>query len=974
MNHQKLLFKSALEAARSAYDAGRLEEADTVFARVCSSPAAPSRAWSAWGAVKYRLGNAEKALQRADRALSLNAKNLQAHVVRCAALVDLERFDEVLTAADGALGLDPDNRSALLNRGTALLRLGRYEEALAAANAVLNNNSNSVAGNVNQGLALHGLKRYHEAIVAFDRALELKPGYLTALVNRAAALLEVGRFADALTCADEALASSPASIPAWQQRGAALLRLDRPEEALDACERVLALRSEHLGALKNKELALLALKRFEEALATTDAVLAQAPGDVGASTDRLKALLGLHRHQEALDACETVLSAHPDQTDALLTKAQALLALKRPAEAWQSVKQMFDRGTSSVEAALTAVEALLQLNHKDRALAVVESALSQAPTDLALRVTRASILLEADRFNEALDASESVLRDHPDCTDALVNQAAAMVALGRCEDALALCDRLIADGTAQWQIYCNRAVALSGLRRFDEAKQDFEQAYRVDREQFEAFRPWWVEPVRPDAKPAELDPYSAFCGLSLRHLDRCDWDGYEARVAELASVTEERVAQGHRSPVEPFRTLSLPMTPKLQLAAAQSNARYMEDRVAGWKPSWEFARPTLSRKVRIGYVSADFRNHPTAHLMRSMFRLHDRTQFEIYVYSLWQEEADNAYQQTIADTSDAFVNLSETTDEEAARKIHGDQVDILVDLMGYTGYSRPEIFAAKPAPLQVSYLGYPGTMGASFIDYIVADPVVLPAELARFYQEKPMYVPDSYQVNDHWQEIAETGMRRSDQGLPESSFVFACFNQAYKIEPVMFDVWMRIMKRVPNSVLWLLVGNPEVAETLQKESEARGVAGDRLIFAKPIGKAKHLERLGLVDLCLDTLIYNAHTTTSDALWAGVPVITCPGDLFASRVAASLLRAVGLPEMIMGSFQELEDRAVRLATQPGELQALRKKLWDLRLKTPLFDTELWVRHLERGYKMMWESHVSGAPPSAIWIPREGESAP
>ena len=309
------------------------------------------------------------------------------------------------------------------------------------------------------------------------------------------------------------------------------------------------------------------------------------------------------------------------------------------------------------------------------------------------------------------------------------------------------------------------------------------------------------------------------------------------------------------------------------------------------------------------------------------------------------------------------------SDREAAKQIHEDQVDILVDLMGHTGDSRLAICAYRPAPVQVTYLGYPGGTGAGFFNYLIADKIVIPEEHTPFYRENLVYMPHSYQANDHSQIIAEKIWKRSNLGLPENGFVFCSFNQPYKIEPVMFDVWMSILKQVTGSVLWLLCRNRRAEENLKREADLRGVSPSRLIFAQELSKGEHLSRQKLADLFLDTRIVNGHTTTSDALWAGVPVITLMGGHFASRVSASLLKAVGLSGLITHSLDEYEAVAVRLALNRSELRSTRQTLSRNRLIEPLFDTRRFAENLEKAYKEMWRIYLNGESPRRI-IVKEG----
>ncbi|MBT8366732.1 MAG: tetratricopeptide repeat protein [Deltaproteobacteria bacterium] len=371
------------------------------------------------------------------------------------------------------------------------------------------------------------------------------------------------------------------------------------------------------------------------------------------------------------------------------------------------------------------------------------------------------------------------------------------------------------------------------------------------------------------------------------------------------------------------------------------------------------------RKLTIGYLSSDFHDHATAHLMLSLFGLHNRGKFKIYCYSYGPDDQSN-YRKQILNQSDQFIDIREQSHIDAARRIYEDKVDVLVDLKGHTQGGRLGILACRPAPIQVHYLGYPGTIGADFIDYLITDKIVTPVEHAPFYSEKLVFLPHCYQVNDHQQEIASRDWNREALGLPDTGFVFSSFNLSYKIDPVMFDCWMRILLQVPNSVLWLFGDNEDAKCNLRRMAADRGVAPDRLVFAQKIEKAQHLSRLKWADLALDTRIVNGHTTTSDSLWAGVPVITLQGSHFASRVSSSLLHAVGLSELVTHRLEGYEKLAVQLASCSSDLKAVRHKLSINRLKMPLFDTASFVRNLEYAYGEMWRIFRAGRAATQIEV--------
>ncbi|HEV3138599.1 MAG TPA: hypothetical protein VGZ26_11860, partial [Pirellulales bacterium] len=381
-------------------------------------------------------------------------------------------------------------------------------------------------------------------------------------------------------------------------------------------------------------------------------------------------------------------------------------------------------------------------------------------------------------------------------------------------------------------------------------------------------------------------------------------------------------------------------------------------------PAWGRTRDRNS-KITVGYVSADFHSHATAQLTAELFEKHDRGHFSIIGYSFGPNDS-SPMRRRLVNAFDRFVDLKNTAYQEAAELIAADGVQIAVDLKGQTMDSRQEIFSFRPAPIQVSYLGYPSTMGAPFIDYILVDDFVVPSDQQPFYTEKLVHLPGCYQVNDSQREIASHTPSRAECGLPEQGFVFCCFNNNYKITPAVFGVWMKLLQAVPGSVLWLLEGNRFAPANLRREALARGVAAERLVFAPRLPLAEHLARHRVADLFVDTIPYNAHTTASEALWAGCPLLTIAGETFASRVAGSLLRAVGLPELITTCLDEYEQLALRLATDPKQLADLRARLQTNKSTSALFDGGQFARNLEKAYVAMLEIYASGEKPRAFRV--------
>ena len=461
------------------------------------------------------------------------------------------------------------------------------------------------------------------------------------------------------------------------------------------------------------------------------------------------------------------------------------------------------------------------------------------------------------------------------------------------------------------------------------------------------------------------DPNNARArALMLRPLlDTCEWAAAEAQIDFLVSAWQSDPSGPWASEMLPFDTLVITVPPALRLDVARRYAARVQARVAGTPPLPRNATPRAGTRIRIGYCSADFYDHATAHLAAGLFERHDRSRFEVIAYSFGPDDGSE-YRRRLMAAFDRFVEVRDEPFPATARRIAGDGIDILVDLKGYTGGARSEIFALRPAPIQVNFLGYPGTTGAGFMDYIIADRTVIPAEDRRWYAESVVWMPRSYQVNDDRQPVAPETPRRVDCGLPETGAVLACFNHAYKIDAAVFAAWMRILGAAPGAVIWLLEKYPAARAALEAAAERHGISRTRLVFSPRVPKARHLARLRHADLFLDTWGYNAHTTASDALWVDVPVLTRAGSWFAARVAASLLQAVGLPELVARDADDYVDRAVALARAPERLRALRATLAASKFTQPLFDTARYTRDLERAYSAMWARHERGEPPSPI----------
>jgi protein O-GlcNAc transferase len=446
----------------------------------------------------------------------------------------------------------------------------------------------------------------------------------------------------------------------------------------------------------------------------------------------------------------------------------------------------------------------------------------------------------------------------------------------------------------------------------------------------------------------------------------CDWRDYPESQRKLRQLHNKTMRATNLSPLMSFSVLSYNWDPKeiLNLGRSYADSIVKKQEKLREKLNFKF-EPIKKPRLKIGYFSSDFCNHPVAHLTNNLFSSHNRDQFEIFTLSHGEDDK-SSYRQHIQATSEHFIDFSKLRDEDIAKQIHSLGIDILVDLNGYTANEKTSVLALRPAPIQLSYLGFLGTLGANFIDYTIVDDVVAPPGSTEYYSEKLVYLPHCYQICDNKQVISDKPLSRKDYGLPEDAFVYCSFNNSYKIEPAVFNVWAEILTSTPNSILWLFRASSSAEQNLRREAEQRGIAQERLIFTDREDRPIYMARYRLADIFLDSFVYNANTTGNDALWAGLPLLTCPGNYYPNRGAASMLTALGLPELIANSHTDYRDKAIYFYQHPDALKKMREKLQQQKLTSPLFDTQRFVRNLERAYSKIWDIYASGSVPQEIRI--------
>jgi len=755
------------------------------------------------------------------------------------------------------------------------------------------------------------------------------------LLARAQSLFLAGQFAEAQAAAERALEALPESDEAQHLLGTIALQR---REFLAAGERFGAAIARNPGRAATHValgIAQQELGDFDRALASFEQAAAIDSGLAEAHVRRGMLLNRLNRPQAALESLDRALAAQADIGLAHFQRGVALQALGRQADAAQSYAQVVALDPGAPEPRFFRAVALHAIGRGEEALADLQHVIETRPDVVDPYSLRGNILLEGKSPAEALPDFERAIELQPGVAGHHYNRGIALKDLGRFEEAIASFDAAITIDPAFGDAFVHRGWAQRESKQLGAACASLDRALTIN----------------PD--------YPYLFGLRLQiKMARCDWSRFGAELDEL----RQRVEQGRKA-IPAFPALLLLDSARLHYLAART---YVADAFPSLASRGAVGRRPPGDRIRIGYFSPDFRKHAVAFLIAELFELHDRKRFEIIGFSCGPDTRDGM-RERIERAVDRFVDIRGLTDAQAAAAAQEQRIDIAVDLAGFTTHARTGIFSRRAAPIQVNYLGYPGTLAADYYDYIVADRTTIPAEDFPYYTEKVVWLPDSYQVNDRKRTVADRQFTRQELGLPPDAFVFCCFNNSFKITPGDFASWMRILAAVPRSVLWLLEDNADASSHLVRAAQSCGIGAERLVFAPRMPMEEHLARQRAGDLFLDTLPYNAHTTASDALWVGLPVLTRMGRSFPGRVAASLLRAAGLPELVTTTPEQFEARAVELATGPAELDRIRHRLQANRAKAALFDTPRFARHIESAYLQMVGRDKAGLSPEHIAVP-------
>jgi len=629
------------------------------------------------------------------------------------------------------------------------------------------------------------------------------------------------------------------------------------------------------------------------------------------------------------------IEINPKNSEFYNFKGIALVHQNKFEEAIESWTKAIEIDSNSLDAYNNRGNALIKLKKNELALKDFDQALKLKPNFSQAYHNRGVVLKDLNRFDVALESVNKAIEINPKYVDAYNLKGVILREQNQIEDSLNNYDKAIELNSNFAEAHLNRGnLLLNENKQLNLALESFTKALKIN-------------------------PNLNF--LFGKYIHTKTWLSKWDLIDEEISSLKNKITIGIKT-ATPFPILSLIDLPDLQKKNAEN---YVKNEYSLSNNLEPIIKNSPNKKIRIGYYSADFNNHPTSFLMIQLLELHDRSNFEIFCFSLANRK-DDEMRKRVFNSCDKFLDVSLKSDQEIAKISRDLNIDIACDVMGFTKGNKFQIFAEKCAPIQVSYLAFPGTTGANFIDYVIADKTLISQELKKHYSEKIIFLPDTYQANDSAKKISDKVFTREEMGLPKDSFVFCCFNKNYKILPRVFDIWMNLLKKVEGSVLWLLVENSIAIENLKKEANKRDIDEKRIIFAKIMPLSDHLARHKCADLFIDTFPYTAHTTCSDALWAGLPVVTRIGKSFASRVSASLLKAIDLPELITYSEEEFENLALDFANNKNKLHQVKIKLEKNKLSKSLFNTKLYTKNIESSYKIIHDRYLRDLPAEDVEI--------
>lgn len=910
--------QSCLERAHSLYNSGQYKEALVCCEECYEIDAFRTDNLLLLGAIHFQLRNFSECIFYNQQCIRVDPTYAEAFSNLGNSLKELGDIQAAIQFYLKAIKLKPRFGDAYNNLASAYMQLGQLQEAMETYRMAIVLNPGLVDAHSNMGNLHKATGDLESSKRCYLEAIRIRPDFAIAWSNLAGVFKSEGQLKTSIAYYQEAIRLCPEFADAHSNLGNVLKESNQLDDAIASYQTAIKLRPDFAVAHGNLGSCYYDKGNMDSAIRSFKYAIQLEPNFPDAYNNLGNALREIGNLDEAIQCYRSSLRLKPDHPHAYNNLGNA----------------MKDKGLiqEAIHCYVTAVRLM--------------------PKFAAAHSNLGSVLKEQGKLDQALAHYREAISINPTFSDAYSNMGNTYKDMGKLEAAVECYEKAIDISPKFADAHCNLASLYRDTDQVVKAIQSYRKAL--------TYRPNFPE---------------AFSNLLHSQLCICDWSNYRDDIAKLNEIIKDQLAAVGRNilrlpSVQPFHSLIYPFSLEETLQIARRYASKTVMNASLVESSGIFLQKPSAARIKVGYISSDFGNHPLGHLMSSVFGFHDREKYEINCYSLSQSDGSK-WRSKIEGDVDSFKDISQMHFGDAVNLIRADRVHILINLNGYTKGARNEIFALRPAPVQISLMGFCGTMGSNFIDYMVVDPMVIPDDFRSYYDEKLIVMPHSFFVNDHKQSAQfvlnnQRTYRRAQYGIEEDKFVFCCFNQLYKIDPIIFDTWINILKRVPNSILWLLRFPGAGEENIFREARKRGLRHDQIVFSDIAPKEEHLERCLLADLSLDTLIYNGQTTTCDLLWAGTPVISCPGEKMCSRVTSSLLKSCGLESLICSNLSEYEELAVTLAQDVHKLYEMRLHLERCRESCALFDTMRWVKNFEQGLSLVWEKLEKGQMARDIYV--------
>ena len=886
------------------------------------------------GACHQGLGDLDSAVMSFQRAIAINTDYSKAHYNLAGTFFELGKLEDSVKSYELSLSIDPNYAEAHNNLGNVLRQLGDLDYALKSYKKAFKLDPNYVEAIFSASIILQTLGQFEDMIEYLERVLILKPNISEAHNNLGIALKELGQYSKAITSYQKALEIQPNYLEAHNNLGNAFKNNGQLEKAIESYQEALSISPDYPTLHNNIGNAFKELGEIERAVKCFKKAIEINPDFPDSHNNLGDALRELNQFDDAVESYEKAISIDPDYFEAFNNLGTAFKDIDKLDEAVSSYEKALKINPEFADSYNNLGNVLKKLGKLDDALESYEKGIAINPYDVDIHNNLGRLFSKLKRMDEALHSYKTAIKINPQHAETYKNLAIIFMDLDRLEESFNYVEKAISLNPKYAEGHSMKGRILSEFDQLDEALESFNKADQID----------------PNL-------YFILSNILQTKMRLCDWN----TLPELIKELKNRINNNKKHTIIPFDLLSLIDDPRLQRMASENYIK--EDFPRNYSVPNSTPYP-IHKEIRIGYFSSDFRIHPVATLTAELYETHDRSQFEIHAFSFGPDTGDEMNLR-IKSGVDFFHDIREMSERDAVVLARSLEIDIAIDLGGFTGDSRTGIFAMRVAPIQISYIGYLGTMGSEYYDYLIADQIMIPKKYQQYYSEKIIYLP-SFQVNDSKEKPPNIFFSRKDIGLPEEGFIFCCLNNTYKINPSVFDSWAKILNNVERSILLIYADHESSKVNLLKEIKSRGVDSNRLFFAESFSRPEYLARYRIPDLFLDTRPYNAGTTASDALRMGLPVLTLMGESYPSRMAGSILTAANLTELITYSERDYESMAIDLASNPKKLKIIKEKLENSLIKTPLYDIALFTKSLEFSFKEIYKREKNGSKPKNIYV--------